>query len=114
MGKCFAPNAVRCSHGLEGTTRPIIGMFVCLTNTTGIAFKSKNTVKYPDFLSALKQVPHSVQFPVPTPPENLTFNDDSSDADEDRGQQEGDNVDYDQILETSCSSCEPHLLTPCL
>jgi hypothetical protein len=36
-------------------------------------------VKSPDFPSAMR--------PVPMPPENLTFSDDNSDPDEDRGQQ---------------------------
>jgi hypothetical protein len=41
----------------------------------------------------MKPVTHSQKLPTPQPPENLTFSDDNSDFDEDRGQQEGDNVD---------------------
>ena len=69
---------------------------------------------YPDLPSAVRQVPHSGELPVPKPPENLTFSDDKSDADEDHGQQEGDNVDCDHTFEESCCSCELNLLTPCL
>jgi hypothetical protein len=62
---------------LEETTRPLIGSLVCLTNTTGIAFKSKkNTVEYPNFLSAVRHVAHSEDLAVPKPPENLTSSDD--------------------------------------
>jgi hypothetical protein len=38
---------------------------------TGITFKSKHTVKYPDFTSATKPLPQSEELPVPKPPENL-------------------------------------------
>jgi hypothetical protein len=82
-----------------------------LANVTGIASKSKHTVKYPDFPSAIRPVPHSEVLPVPKPPEKRTFSDDSSDSDEVHGQQEGDNVDCDLTFEASSSSSEPHLLT---
>jgi len=68
MGKCFVPNAVRRSHGIEEITRPHIGLLASLTNTAGIAFKSKNTVKYPDLLSAARQVPHIGELHAPKPP----------------------------------------------
>jgi hypothetical protein len=68
-------------------------------------------VKYPDFPSAIRPVPHSEELFVPKPPENLTFSDDSSDSNEVHGQQEGDNVDCDPTFEASCSSSESHLLT---
>jgi len=41
-----------------------------------------------------------------------TFSNDTSDSDENRGQQEGENKDNDRTYETSSSSSEPHLLTP--
>ena len=41
---------------------------------------------------------------------NLTFSDDSSNSDEDHGQQEEDNVDCDPTFEARCSSSEHHLL----
>jgi hypothetical protein len=67
-------------------------------------------VKYPDFPSAVRPVPLSVQLPVPKPLENLTFRDDNSDSDEYHRRQEGDNVDCDLTFEASCFSVEPHLL----
>jgi len=82
--------------------------------------KSKHAVKYPDLPSAMTPVPHSGELPVLKPPENLTFNDDNSDSDEDRGRQEEDNFDCDPTFEASFSSSELHLLTqgdlelPCL
>jgi len=57
----------------------------------------------------MRPVPHSGEFPVIKPSENLTFSHDNSDSDEDHGQQEGENVDGDPTFEASCFSSEPHL-----
>jgi hypothetical protein len=57
-----------------------------LTNIKRIISKSKNTVKYPDFPSAMRPVPHREELTLPAPPENLTFSDYHSDPDEDHGQ----------------------------
>jgi len=46
---------------------------------TGIASKSRHTVKCPDLPSAIRPVPHSKELPVIKPPENPTFSDDNSD-----------------------------------
>jgi hypothetical protein len=54
-----------------------------LTNIRGITSTSRHTVKYPDLPSAVRPVSHSEEYPVPKPPENLTFSDDISDSDED-------------------------------
>jgi len=77
------------------------------TNITGITSKSKHTVQYPHFLSAMRSVPNSEEFPVPKSP-TLTFSDDNSDSGED---QKGDNVDYHPTFGISCSSFEPHFNT---
>jgi hypothetical protein len=53
---------------------------------TQIISQSKHTVKFPDFPSARRPVPHNEELPVPMPPANLTFSDDNSDPDEDQGQ----------------------------
>jgi hypothetical protein len=68
-------------------------------------------VKYPDFPFAMRPVPHSGEFPVLKPTENLTFSDNNSDSEKNHGQQEGENADCDPTFEASCSSSEPHLLT---
>jgi hypothetical protein len=52
-----------------------------LTCITGITCKSKHTVKYLDFTSAMRPVPQGEELPVPKPQENLIFNDDISDSD---------------------------------
>jgi hypothetical protein len=66
-------------------------------------------VKYPDMPSAMRPVPHKEEFPVPEPPENLTFSDGNYDSD-DYGQQEGDNGACDPTFEATCSSFKTHLL----
>ena len=63
---------------------------------------------YPVLPSAVRPVPHSEDLLVPKP---LIFNNDNSGYDECRGQQEGDNVDFDPTSEASCSTSEPHLLS---
>jgi hypothetical protein len=85
--------------------------YFCLTNIRDITSKSRHTVKYPDLPSAVGPVPHSEEYPVPKPPENMTFSDDISDSDEGHWLEEGNNVDCDPTCETSCSSSERHLLT---
>jgi len=111
MGKWFVPNAVRHSHSWEETKRPFIWLFLCLTNITRITFKSKHTVKYPDFPSAMRPVPHSEQLPAPKLLENLAFSNANSNSDKDHKQQDRENFDCDWTFEGSCSSFEPYLLT---
>lgn len=67
-------------------------------------------MKYPDLRSEMKPVPYSEELPVPQPLKNVAFSDNTSNCDEDHGQQEGDNADCDPTFEARCSS-EPHLLT---
>jgi len=54
---------------------------------------------------------YSEELPVPQPPENVAFSDNTSDSDEDHGRQEGGNVHCDPTFEAICSTSEPHLLT---
>jgi hypothetical protein len=42
-------------------------------------------VKYPDWPSAMSPVPHSEEVHVPKPLEKLTFSNDNSDSDEEKG-----------------------------
>ena len=83
MGKWFAPNAVRGSHGLERKKPKEHSAIVTYVQQTqqGTTSQSKHTVKYPDLPSAMNPVPHNEECPVPKPPENLTFNDENSDSD---------------------------------
>jgi hypothetical protein len=111
MGKWFAPNAVCCSHCLEEPKDHLSDSYFCLTNITGTTSKFKHTVKYSDFPSAMRHIPHSEELAVPKPLENLTFSDENSDSNKDHRQQQGENVHCDLTFEASCSLSEPHLLT---
>jgi hypothetical protein len=82
MGKRFTSHAVRRSYGLEGTKRPFIRCYFCLTNITGITSKSKHTVKYPNVPTAMRPVPHNEALPIPKPPANVTVDDEHSATDE--------------------------------
>ena len=77
MDKWFASNAVRLSHGSEGTKRPLIRLLLMFNNHNKSTSKSKHT----DLPSAMRPLPHSEELPVLQPPENLTFIDDNSDSD---------------------------------
>jgi len=81
MGKCFAPNAVRRSHDLRGTKRPLVRMLYRLTNIAGITSKSKCTVKCPDLPSAMR-LSYTVNSCLYQSLQNLNFSDDNSDSDE--------------------------------
>jgi len=74
MGKWFLPNAVRRSHSLEGTKRPLIG-FLLLFNKHNWDQLEIHThpVKYPDLLSAVRSVPQSEEFLCTKAPEKLDF-----------------------------------------
>ncbi|UYV78677.1 hypothetical protein LAZ67_16002346 [Cordylochernes scorpioides] len=76
--------------------------YFCLTKTTGITSKSRQTVEYPDLPSAMRSVPHIDILPVPQPPENVIFSDDDSD----RREQQSDDTNFE-----AGASSEPHLLT---
>jgi hypothetical protein len=81
MGKCFPPNAVRLDPGSEGIKRSLIRLLLPLTNIIGFTSKSKR-VKYTDFPFAMRPVPHTGEFPVINPRENLTFSNNNSDSEE--------------------------------
>ena len=85
--------------------------YFCFTNITVITSKNKHTVKYPDLPSTVRPVTHIEELPVPKFLENLTFSSDSSDSDDDHGQQEGDNADGYPTFAASCSSFELHIFT---
>ena len=110
MGKWFAPTAVRPTHGLERTKRPLILLLLSFNKHNRYRLQIQtHTVKYPCFPSAMRPVPHKEELPVLKPSENLTLSDDNSDSDG-HGQQGGDNVDCDLTFEASCYTSEPHLL----
>lgn len=50
-----------------------------LTNITGITFKAKYTVKYPNLLSAIRPVLHSEEVPVPVYPDIILSDNSYSD-----------------------------------
>ncbi|GFV88867.1 uncharacterized protein TNCV_4609121 [Trichonephila clavipes] len=62
--------------------------YFCLTNIKGITSKSKHTVVFPDFQSAMRPVPHSEELPIPKPPEHVPLNEESSDSDRSKEEEE--------------------------
>jgi len=69
MVKWSTTNAVRHSHGLEGTKILLILLLLLFVSIRGISYKSTQTVKYPDLSSALRPGPHAEELPAPKLPE---------------------------------------------
>jgi hypothetical protein len=63
--------------------------YFCFTNIIEITSKSKHKVKFPDLPSAMRPAAHIKELPVPKLLEKMTCSSDSSDSDDDCGQQEG-------------------------
>ena len=81
--------------------------FFCITQIKGISSTSKHTVRYPNFPSAMRPVPHSENLPAPHPPTHLTLEEElelKAAAEVPKEEQD------DATFETSTSFCEPHLL----
>ena len=82
--------------------------YFCITQMKRISSESKHTVRYPNLPSAMRPVPHSEDLPIPHPPTHLTVEDES----EDEAATEVPNEQQDDVtVETSTSSCAPHLLS---
>lgn len=76
--------------------------FFCLTDIKGISSKTRHTVKYRNLLSATRPVPHSMELPVPEPPQNYL------NEDEDQSMT-NDNLSEDPSFEMS-NTDKPHIL----
>jgi hypothetical protein len=49
-----------------------------MVNVTGYNKKNKKGIKYSNLLSAIRPVPHGPDLPVPSPPDNLSDESESS------------------------------------
>jgi galactose-1-phosphate uridylyltransferase len=56
--------------------------YFCSTDITRISYRSKNMVIYPNLPPSMRLVPHNDKLPVSKPPNNVTTDEDNSDADE--------------------------------
>jgi hypothetical protein len=52
--------------------------YFCMVSVTGYNKKNKKGIKYPNLLSAIRPVPHGPDLPVPSPPDNLSDESESS------------------------------------
>jgi len=52
--------------------------YSCMVNVTGYSNENKKGIKYPNFLSAIRPVPHGSDLQVPNPPDNLSDESESS------------------------------------
>ena len=67
----------------------VTGCYFCMTNLQGIDRKNKYCVQYPDVPSAIRQVPHGPDLPVPEPDVAMKSSSESeSDNTSDRGEGE--------------------------
>ena len=86
--------------------------YFCLTNITGFNASSREKIKYPNLRSAMRPVPHSDDFPVPTPPVNKDLLS-SSDEEMPSGEDSAESI---SLEDTECtysgtSGNEPHWIT---
>ncbi|ESN97698.1 hypothetical protein HELRODRAFT_177753 [Helobdella robusta] len=57
--------------------------YFCMTNIQGHSKKTKASILYPNCSSAIKPVPHSVEYPVPTPPtDTVLYSEEEQSGDE--------------------------------
>jgi hypothetical protein len=52
--------------------------YFCMVNFAGYNKKNKQGITHPNLLSAIRPVPHGPDFPVPSPPDNLSGESESS------------------------------------
>jgi hypothetical protein len=52
--------------------------YFCMVNVTRYNKKNKKEITYPNLLSAIRPVPHGPDLPVPSPPDNLRDESESS------------------------------------
>ena len=86
--------------------------YFCLTNKTGFNASSRKKIKYPNFRSAMRSVPHLHDLPVPTPPVNkdlLSSSDEKISSREDSAE----SISLEDIESTysATSGNEPHWIT---
>ena len=47
--------------------------FFCMTKISGFSKRTRSRIDYLDCLSAIKPVPHSLEYPVPQPPSEVAL-----------------------------------------
>jgi hypothetical protein len=52
--------------------------YFCIVNVTSYNTKNKKGIKYPNLLSAIRPIPHGTDLSVPSPPDNLSDESESS------------------------------------
>lgn len=85
--------------------------YFCITNIQGIGPKSKHTVQYPNLPSALRPVEHSDEYPIPTPPESWSLDEEPECASDSSNeiQTEQETVNDPDFQTPECS--KPHLIS---
>ena len=83
--------------------------YFCLTYITGLNVSSRKKIKYPNFRSAMRPVPHSDDLLVPTTPVNKNFLS-SSDEEMPSREDSAESIPFEDIESTysGTSGNEPH------
>ncbi len=82
-------------------------IYMMLAVRKGLSNKKKQSVRYPNILSAIRPVPHREGLPVPDAPESFSHeSDEEENEDCSPGPSMSNDPDFDQE-----SSSEPHLIT---
>ena len=84
--------------------------YFCLTKITGVSFKHRKSIQYPNLLSAMRPVPHDDNLPVPKPPADWTL-ESGEDDDDEREVAENMDTEGDNDPEFQPPESYPHLIT---
>ena len=84
--------------------------YFCLTKISGVSFKHRKSIQYPNLPSAMRPVPHDANLPIPKPPAELTV-ESGDDDDDERAAAENMDTEGDNDLDFQPTESHPHLIT---
>lgn len=84
--------------------------YFCLTKISGVSFKHRKSIQYPNLPSAMRPVPHDDNLPVPKPPADWTL-ESGDDDDDERAVAENMDTGGDTDPDFQPPESHPHLIT---
>jgi hypothetical protein len=84
--------------------------YFCLTKISGVSFKQRKSIEYPNLPSAMRPVPHGDNLPVPKPPADWAL-ESGDDDDNERAVAENMDTGDDNDPDFQPPESSPHLIT---
>ena len=85
--------------------------YFCLTKISGVSFKHRKSIQYPNLPSAMRPVPHDANLPRPKPPAELTVESGDDNDDDERAAAENMDTEGYNALDFQPIESHPHLIT---